>query len=914
MAGIFFLAALVCGAFLFTLIGVAALLGKARRYEERLEENSRRVGKLEERIRFLEAAAGPFPEAPREGAEQPPEAGTLSVIHEETPEPAEPEREAAGTGFQSGPGPEAPEGEDSALPRSPAASGNSLAAFIHGGHLWAAGGISLLIAAFAMLITYLARHGFFTVEMGIAAAALSGLFMLVLGWRFRRRRPVYFLILQGGGIGILYLSVFAAHKLTPYFPPLPSLILMSLLIPPALILAVFQNSQPMAVFSFLGGYAAPLLLALGRGGHVSFFAYYLVLDLGVLAAGFRRPWKGPKLLAFCCTFAAALYWVTRDYEPRLFWTTEPFLAAFILLFTVLGLQDRGGKGKKTDTDAVLLLGTPFAAALLQWKIFSFIEHGYAVVSLVFSALYLLAVLFIRKKRGMEAEAEGYLGLSVLLANLAIPLELAPWISGAVWAAEGVLVFLFGLRRGNRRIAAAALVIHAAAAIAFAVKDTPVFPAPGLFRSPGFTGSLIIACSALAILLLKNRLSRREGSLHGGPGVSFFPAFDLVLGCWAFIWWFAGWFAELDRLAFTPRYISPRYAFFILSSLSALGASWGGRRFRCPALYIGAVPAPAFALIRFLGALLGRTGYYLTSHPSRIFTCNFFEGPWLWAWLIFFAAEILIAVFFSRGLDTRLQGARIFTTALITVGVLSATGRAYTELLDLSESWTCLAGVFPGIGALIFLTLGGRFFPNIGGIRRRLLFIILPGVLAGFLGLWFLVTLFLSGDPAPLPFYIPVLNPLDILEGFCIAAVLFFLLKGRPEEGRLWDRRFPVITGDIMVFLWVNVIIARSVHFYGGFPLFRIFDSGIFHLCLFIFWGAYGIFHIILGHRRSRRSLWIAGAVLTLADIVKLLLFDLAGTGAVPRISSFFIAGLILLVIGWIAPLPPAAVLPEKREP
>jgi uncharacterized membrane protein len=42
-----------------------------------------------------------------------------------------------------------------------------------------------------------------------------------------------------------------------------------------------------------------------------------------------------------------------------------------------------------------------------------------------------------------------------------------------------------------------------------------------------------------------------------------------------------------------------------------------------------------------------------------------------------------------------------------------------------------------------------------------------------------------------------------------------------------------------------------------------------------------------------------------ADIGKLLLFDMADIGVPYRILSFFIAGLILLFIGWAAPLPPA---------
>jgi uncharacterized membrane protein len=85
----------------------------------------------------------------------------------------------------------------------------------------------------------------------------------------------------------------------------------------------------------------------------------------------------------------------------------------------------------------------------------------------------------------------------------------------------------------------------------------------------------------------------------------------------------------------------------------------------------------------------------------------------------------------------------------------------------------------------------------------------------------------------------------------------------------------------------------------------MFDSDAFHLSLFIFWAVYGIGHVVAGNRIRRRRIWIAGAVIASADVVKLLLFDLAGTGAVTRIVSFFIAGLVLLFIGWIAPLPPS---------
>jgi uncharacterized membrane protein len=85
----------------------------------------------------------------------------------------------------------------------------------------------------------------------------------------------------------------------------------------------------------------------------------------------------------------------------------------------------------------------------------------------------------------------------------------------------------------------------------------------------------------------------------------------------------------------------------------------------------------------------------------------------------------------------------------------------------------------------------------------------------------------------------------------------------------------------------------------------VVSTDAFSLGLFIFWALWGIGHIILGHRLARRPLWIAGAVLTVADISKLILLDMANTGTLVRIASFFIAGFVLLFIGLAAPIPPA---------
>jgi uncharacterized membrane protein len=65
--------------------------------------------------------------------------------------------------------------------------------------------------------------------------------------------------------------------------------------------------------------------------------------------------------------------------------------------------------------------------------------------------------------------------------------------------------------------------------------------------------------------------------------------------------------------------------------------------------------------------------------------------------------------------------------------------------------------------------------------------------------------------------------------------------------------------------------------------------------------------MLLAHKKARRILWIVGAALMGVVVAKIFLLDLAQHGTVERIGSFIGAGLMLLVMGYFAPLPPSNV-------
>ncbi len=66
-----------------------------------------------------------------------------------------------------------------------------------------------------------------------------------------------------------------------------------------------------------------------------------------------------------------------------------------------------------------------------------------------------------------------------------------------------------------------------------------------------------------------------------------------------------------------------------------------------------------------------------------------------------------------------------------------------------------------------------------------------------------------------------------------------------------------------------------------------------------------------------RALWVSGAVLLVASAVKLVLFDFGSLGQLANILAVIAAGGMFLLVGWLAPMPPAAPdddKPAKGEP
>ena len=145
-------------------------------------------------------------------------------------------------------------------------------------------GMLVLLAGVAALLKYVSDQGWLVlpIELRLAGVTVAALGLLAFGWHQRERRQLFALALQGGAIGVLLLTIFAAFKRFDLIPPAFAFASSIALVAGLCVLAVVQNSRTLAVLGILAGFMAPLWLSTGSGNHVGLFSYYAVLNAASL--------------------------------------------------------------------------------------------------------------------------------------------------------------------------------------------------------------------------------------------------------------------------------------------------------------------------------------------------------------------------------------------------------------------------------------------------------------------------------------------------------------------------------------------------------------------------------------------------------------------------------------------------------
>ncbi len=765
--------------------------------------------------------------------------------------------------------------------------------WLFGGNTLVRSGIVILFIGISFLLKLAVDNGFIPIELRLAAVALGGIALLVVGWRLRDKRTEYSWALQGGGIGILYLTIFATLKLYQLIPAgaaFPLLVVIAFL---SAFIAVKQSAMPLAVLGFAGGFLAPVLTSTGHGSHVGLFSYYLVLNLAIAYVAFNKSWRPLNVLGWAFTFIIGTLWGAKSYVPDNFATTEPFLIIFFLLFTGIAVLFAHRQAAKASdyVDATLVFGTPLVAFSLQYALLKDSHFGLAYSALALGVFYIGLAwwVFKRKLETLKFLGECFLALGIGFITLTLPLALDGRWTSAAWAVEGVGLLWVGLRQNRTFPTLSGLALQILAALAF-IKGWGLTGYSGVTNQNMYLGVGFIALSGWACGALWNKLR---------PGK--FSLLTSALALWGWLWWVSSGLTAVDELLDKDFFMHASLAFIAITSVLLPFVSRFFRWEKLAKLSLLLMPAMALTLLWefFLAA-------FDSKHPFAYYGA--------YSWLGAFAAYIWLMK------RDHIPNGSFLRAPLLWIGAIVGVMEWQYQLgqyVQESNVWKDIGWAIIPIVIVLGITRWQFAKKNVITIvqqqsARTWAWIGCVPLVASLIGWFMVMSLNSSGNAAPLP-YMPLINPLDITLG-AVLLLLFIWHRGVNKHLSKLQSIMPVLP-SIMGFTLLNGVLLRTLHHWVGTPFewASIFTNSTVQMSFTFLWGITAFALMLLAHKRGQRQIWIVGAALMGLVVAKLFLLDLSQHGSVERIASFIGAGLMLLVMGYFAPLPPVKKEASGKE-
>ena len=310
------------------------------------------------------------------------------------------------------------------------------------------------IAAVLIGVSYFLKFAFDNNWIGPAGRVTIGLFagIAIVVWseNFRHRGyRIFSYSLKAVGIGVLYLSLYAAFQVYSLVPGGAAFLMMFAVTAATAVMAWSQDAEILAAFALIGGFVTPLLLSTGQNREVALFAYVTLLDLGALALVILKPWRRLLLLSYAGTLLLYVGWYDTFYDVTQVRMTVGFATLFFAIFAVAPLLARPArKGWLSDSVPPLVAVVNAAGYFLQIYVM-FEEIGTrdtAWFALALAALYIFLSRQTRARAGSPEAARTvdllHLALAIGFITVAIPIRLdAHWITIGWFVEVAVLLWV-----------------------------------------------------------------------------------------------------------------------------------------------------------------------------------------------------------------------------------------------------------------------------------------------------------------------------------------------------------------------------------------------------------------------------------------------------------------------------------------
>ncbi|NBM55600.1 DUF2339 domain-containing protein [Proteus vulgaris] len=742
-------------------------------------------------------------------------------------------------------------------------------------------GMLLLFFGLSYLLKYSIENELVSASTRLMMAGTGCLVLLGLGWWLRKKNLMYALILQGGGIGGLYITIFAATKIYDFIPIGIALAILVFICIVSVILAVLHRAISLAVLASLGGYLAPVLLSTGSGNYIALFSYYLILSIGILIISHWQVWRLLNLIGFAFTFGIGFIWAIPNYTHADYLPCQLFLIANWLIFGVATeLSTLKNKLRlNIPFDATLLFGTPLIGFIFQHRLASEWEYGVAIASSLYGLAYFALSWFVLKRYREEGKllAIAFFMLSATFATLAVPFAFSAEWTSMVWAIEGVMILAFSVLQQQKK--------------------------------PAIAGTILVAVSF--VLLFNMRVISLSDWL-------MFITQMIVVFAVAILWYRAK-FINIDNrtIGYVTLFIAAVSWGYCVFTLQEYGEYWF---------------SPSVKSITFAFILISCWGMYFVGKKtqfSELASCSvllwpmsalillvyiFLAGSLIDNWL---SAIVWIAIFVSGFyllkvntlLPTqRLNKALIHVMHLVFIGLFLFTEIIW--LIDTTYLYISLHFASVIFSISLYIAISTILVMRVNWIKVYLnTYLVITVPVLALLALSLIFANMNNGTESGIKF-IPLFNLMDLMGivGIWVGYKFISVMKQSPKYQQLLQNNFPLYNYIIpaIIFWWANGVLLRGLVFTTDidWTMYEIINSKVIQTVLAIIWAITALVTMIMATRKKSRSSWFIGGGLLAVVIAKLFLIDTSLSSGLLRALAFIGVAILILLIGYFSPLPP----------
>jgi uncharacterized membrane protein len=311
------------------------------------------------------------------------------------------------------------------------------------------------IAAVLIGVSYFLKYAFDNNWIGpagrVAIGLLAGIGVVVWSERFRARGyRMFSYSLKAVGIGVMYLSLWAAFHVYTLIPSGVAFVAMLAVTASTAALAITQDAEILAAFALTGAFSTPLLLSTGENKELQLFSYLALLDVAAVAMVMRKPWRRLLVLAYVGTLLLYVAWYAEFYNRSQLNLTVAFATLFFAIFAIAPLVARPPENEAAPFAAVPLFLAFVNAGVYFLQVYAMIEevdkHAMAWFALALAAVY---IYLSRQTQRYYPNADDarrlhflHLGLAIGFITVAIPIRLdGHWITIGWLVESAVLLWL-----------------------------------------------------------------------------------------------------------------------------------------------------------------------------------------------------------------------------------------------------------------------------------------------------------------------------------------------------------------------------------------------------------------------------------------------------------------------------------------